>query len=31
SPIERITRDARVLTIAGGATEGMLEVVASMS
>ncbi|MER8634091.1 acyl-CoA dehydrogenase family protein [Mesorhizobium opportunistum] len=31
SPIERITRDARILSIAGGATEVMLEVVASMS
>ncbi|MES5485973.1 acyl-CoA dehydrogenase family protein [Bradyrhizobium sp. INPA03-11B] len=31
SPIERIARDARVLPIAGGATEVMLEVVASMS
>ncbi|NEU94945.1 acyl-CoA dehydrogenase [Bradyrhizobium sp. UFLA 03-164] len=31
SPIERISRDARVLSIAGGATEVMLEVVASMS
>ncbi|MDX8493049.1 acyl-CoA dehydrogenase family protein [Mesorhizobium sp. VK22B] len=31
SPIERIARDARVLSIAGGATEVMLEVVASMS
>ncbi|QOG22573.1 MULTISPECIES: acyl-CoA dehydrogenase family protein [Bradyrhizobium] len=31
SPIERIARDARILSIAGGATEVMLEVVASMS
>ena len=31
SPIERIARDARVLSIGGGATEVMLEVVASMS
>ncbi|MGY3483071.1 acyl-CoA dehydrogenase [Bradyrhizobium sp. USDA 4011] len=31
SPIERISRDARVLSIAGGATEVMLDVVASMS
>ncbi|ESY82442.1 acyl-CoA dehydrogenase [Mesorhizobium sp. LNHC221B00] len=31
SPIERIMRDARILSIAGGATEVMLEVVASMS
>lgn len=31
SPIERIARDARVLSIAGGATEVMLDVVASMS
>jgi acyl-CoA dehydrogenase len=31
SPIERIARDARVLSIAGGATEVMLEVVASTS
>lgn len=31
SPIERIARDARDLPIAGGATEVMLEVVASMS
>ncbi|MFX4955883.1 acyl-CoA dehydrogenase family protein, partial [Acinetobacter baumannii] len=31
SAIERISRDARVLSIAGGATEVMLEVVASMS
>ncbi|MFD2058412.1 acyl-CoA dehydrogenase family protein [Mesorhizobium calcicola] len=31
TPIERITRDARVLSIAGGATEVMLEVVASMA
>lgn len=30
-PIERMARDARILTIAGGATEVMLEVVASMS
>ncbi|MGF6429120.1 MULTISPECIES: acyl-CoA dehydrogenase family protein [Bradyrhizobium] len=31
SAIERVARDARVLSIAGGATEVMLEVVASMS
>jgi acyl-CoA dehydrogenase len=31
SPIERMARDARVLSIGGGATEVMLEVVASMS
>jgi acyl-CoA dehydrogenase len=31
SPIERIARDARVLSIGGGATEVMLEVVASTS
>jgi acyl-CoA dehydrogenase len=31
SPIERMARDARILSIAGGATEVMLEVVASMS
>ncbi|MGY4478419.1 acyl-CoA dehydrogenase [Bradyrhizobium sp. USDA 3364] len=31
SAIERIARDARILSIAGGATEVMLEVVASMS
>lgn len=31
SPIERIARDARILSIAGGATEVMLEVVASLS
>ena len=31
SPIERIARDARILSIAGGATEVMLEVVASTS
>ncbi|MCC8952447.1 acyl-CoA dehydrogenase family protein [Bradyrhizobium sp. Pear77] len=31
SPIERISRDARILSIAGGATEVMLDVVASMS
>jgi acyl-CoA dehydrogenase len=31
SPIERVARDARILSIAGGATEVMLEVVASMS
>lgn len=31
SPIERLARDARVLSIGGGATEVMLEVVASMS
>jgi acyl-CoA dehydrogenase len=30
SPIERMTRDARVLSIGGGATEVMLEVVASI-
>jgi acyl-CoA dehydrogenase len=31
SPIERMARDARVLSIGGGATEVMLEAVASMS
>jgi acyl-CoA dehydrogenase len=31
SPIERMARDARVLSIGGGATEVMLEVIASMS
>jgi len=31
SPIERVARDARILSIAGGATEVMLEVVASTS
>jgi acyl-CoA dehydrogenase len=31
SPIERMARDARVLSIGGGATEVMLEVVASLS
>jgi acyl-CoA dehydrogenase len=31
SAIERMARDARVLSIGGGATEVMLEVVASMS
>ena len=31
SPIERMARDARVLSIGGGATEVMLEVVAAMS
>jgi acyl-CoA dehydrogenase len=31
SPIERLARDARVLSIGGGATEVMLEVVASTS
>jgi acyl-CoA dehydrogenase len=31
SAIERMARDARILSIAGGATEVMLEVVASMS
>lgn len=31
SPIERMARDARILSIGGGATEVMLEVVASMS
>ncbi|WP_414474550.1 acyl-CoA dehydrogenase family protein [Microvirga sp. M2] len=31
SPIERMARDARVLSIGGGATEVMLDVVASMS
>lgn len=31
SPIERMARDARILSIAGGATEVMLEVIASMS
>jgi acyl-CoA dehydrogenase len=31
SPIERMARDARVLSIGGGATEVMLDVIASMS
>jgi acyl-CoA dehydrogenase len=31
SPIERMARDSRILSIAGGATEVMLEVIASMS
>ncbi|MFC0242591.1 acyl-CoA dehydrogenase family protein [Rhodopseudomonas telluris] len=30
SPIERIARDARILSIAGGATEVMLDVIASL-
>ncbi|TGZ37693.1 acyl-CoA dehydrogenase, partial [bacterium M00.F.Ca.ET.162.01.1.1] len=31
SPIERMARDARAISISGGATEVMLEVVASLS